>query len=552
MKNLFIDMPKLYDKLAPLALQGSLFHHLEGMTLGFDQKSPYHNRTLFCHTCDAIKHAHTHGANNRVITALRWHDLGKLYTQSMVNIPNGTPLGEMRAHYYDHAVASRDLYELSLRPEQRNEETKYIAALILNHDRHLNRRAANRLLSEGWKSDFIQDLLLVQECDKFAHSDYAKERNMAAFVEGRTQVRDVLRTAKAMEKVRAHYDYLVAQGYEVAAIFLYGSQNYGLDYEDSDYDTKAIVVPTFESYVYSKTRISTVLITPDNEHIDVKDIRSMFDNLAKSNINFLEILFTKFRILNPRYSELLAPIFKRREEIATYDMKGMLNAVCGMSMQKLKALQHPYPSIADKIEKYGYDCYQDDTYFLTPNGWKLYDQISDDEMIGTLNPASQTLEFQRFVGRVKKNADLLYEVDTYTTNFSVTPNHKLYCSTPKNTNIWGRGYKSCNADWSLVPFETGMKRGKLKHILSFPYNPIKTDNPDFSDDFLMFLGCVCSDGTFQFSDKEHHRVKCARVSQTHNGKSEFFEEMDNISSIPLRKYEYPKETVWTSDKQTAI
>jgi len=355
LKNLFVDMPELYDLLAPLALDGKLLAYLVGIAQNFDQKTPYHHLSLFDHTCAAVSYALAHNANDRVVTALRWHDLGKVYTQSMVNIPNGTPDGEMRAHYYGHAVASRDLYLLHLRPNQLNEETNYIAALILNHDRHLNRRVVKQLLAEGWTSDFIRDLMLVQQCDKFAQSDYAKERNTATFEEGLSQARDVLRTAKAMEKVRAHYDYLVAQGYEVAGIFLYGSQNYGLDYEDSDYDTKAIVIPTFENYVHSKTRISTVLITPENEHIDVKDIRSMFDNLAKSNINFLEILFTKFRILSPRYSELLAPIFQRREEIATYDMQGMLNAACGMSMQKLKALQHPYPTIVDKIERFGYD-----------------------------------------------------------------------------------------------------------------------------------------------------------------------------------------------------
>ena len=39
----------------------------------------------------------------------------------------------------------------------------------------------------------------------------------------------------------------------------------------------------------------------NNEHIDVKDIRLMFDNFKKQNINFLEILFTKFGIVNEKY-----------------------------------------------------------------------------------------------------------------------------------------------------------------------------------------------------------------------------------------------------------
>ena len=95
-------MPELYDLLAPLALDGKLLAYLVGIAQNFDQKTPYHHLSLFDHTCAAVSYALAHNANDRVVTALRWHDLGKVYTQSMVNIPNGTPDGEMRAHYYGH------------------------------------------------------------------------------------------------------------------------------------------------------------------------------------------------------------------------------------------------------------------------------------------------------------------------------------------------------------------------------------------------------------------------------------------------------------------
>lgn len=146
---------------------------------------------------------------------------------------------------------------------------------------------------------------------------------------------------------------------EFFAICLQGSQNYELDiYTDeykSDVDTKIIVIPSLEEIVLNKKPISTTHILPNNEHIDIKDIRLMFDNFKKQNINFLEILFTKFCLVNKKYIEEWDYLIKNRELIAHYNRNQALRCMAGMSMEKKKALTHPYPTILDKIEKYGYD-----------------------------------------------------------------------------------------------------------------------------------------------------------------------------------------------------
>ena len=53
--------------------------------------------------------------------------------------------------------------------------------------------------------------------------------------------------------------------------------------------------------------------------------------------------------------DLVQPLFDSREDIAHINVNQALRCMAGMSMEKLKALQHPYPTIIDKIEKYGYD-----------------------------------------------------------------------------------------------------------------------------------------------------------------------------------------------------
>lgn len=146
---------------------------------------------------------------------------------------------------------------------------------------------------------------------------------------------------------------------EMFALVLQGSQNYGLDlYTEeykSDIDTKVLVIPSLEDVVMNKKPVSTTHILPNNEHLDIKDIRLYFDNFKKQNINFIEILFSPYYIVNPQYKDLWEELIAGKENIAHFNTNQALRCMAGMSMEKKKALCHPYPSLVDKIEKYGYD-----------------------------------------------------------------------------------------------------------------------------------------------------------------------------------------------------
>lgn len=157
------------------------------------------------------------------------------------------------------------------------------------------------------------------------------------------------------ERIESDYEYVKSLGHRVLGVFLQGSQNYDLAYEGSDIDTKCIVLPTFEDFCLNKKPVSTTLILPSNEHIDLKDIRLMFDCFRKQNINFVEILFTQYKKLNPLFEDIYQEMFTHAEEIARYNNYAFINCTAGTSMEKYKALEHPYPSLIDKIEKFGYD-----------------------------------------------------------------------------------------------------------------------------------------------------------------------------------------------------
>ena len=109
-----------------------------------------------------------------------------------------------------------------------------------------------------------------------------------------------------MNKIQEHYQEALKlyPADRIIGIFCQGSQNYGLDYEGSDIDTKCFLVPTLEDIIFNKKPISTTHIRANEEHIDFKDIRLFLTTVRKQNLNFMEILFTKYKIVNPTYEPM--------------------------------------------------------------------------------------------------------------------------------------------------------------------------------------------------------------------------------------------------------
>lgn len=163
------------------------------------------------------------------------------------------------------------------------------------------------------------------------------------------------RYGRIMARLREHLKAVTDMGLEWVYIAVQGSQNYNLDYEASDIDSKCIVLPSFEDIILNRKPKSTTHEMENKEHVDIKDIRLMFDCFKKQNINFLEILFTSYRIVNPKYMNLFKPMLDNAELIANYNNYAAVNCIVGMALEKQKAMEHPYPSIVDKIERFGYD-----------------------------------------------------------------------------------------------------------------------------------------------------------------------------------------------------
>lgn len=141
---------------------------------------------------------------------------------------------------------------------------------------------------------------------------------------------------------------------QMFVLALQGSQNYCLDTEDSDIDTKLLTIPSFHSLAMNEKPISTTYILENQEHTDWKDIRLYFQTFRKQNLNFLEILFTRYYIVNEIYEKEWNDLRAAGEAIARMNPYRSILSMAGLAETKFKNLKHSSPAADPFIEKYGY------------------------------------------------------------------------------------------------------------------------------------------------------------------------------------------------------
>jgi len=180
--------------------------------------------------------------------------------------------------------------------------------------------------------------------------------------------------------------------------------NYGLYVNDDEYksdvDTKAIVLPTLDDLVNGNKMVSTKYDF-EGEQIDVKDIRVMMDMWCKSNPAYLEILFTQYCIFNGKYDIYIKEILEMGNDIVKMNFPQLAKCISGMSKEKVIAMEHPYPSLIDKIEKYGYDSKQ--LHHIIRLNRLITEVFLNDIPFGEALDISEQERFRNFLINVKKS-----------------------------------------------------------------------------------------------------------------------------------------------------
>lgn len=160
---------------------------------------------------------------------------------------------------------------------------------------------------------------------------------------------------KIRVRLQEDYEFLSNLGYNVLGVFLYGSQNYEMDTENSDIDTKAIIIPNFEDLI-SRKEVSKTYNKSDGSFLDVKDIYSMFNMIKKQGINFVEILYTDYKVINPNFAtEWKQMIESNRDDIARFNPFTTMKAIQGTLKRLNNIFDRPNSEHGkEDCEKYEY------------------------------------------------------------------------------------------------------------------------------------------------------------------------------------------------------
>lgn len=154
------------------------------------------------------------------------------------------------------------------------------------------------------------------------------------------------------------------------------------------------------------------------------------------------------------------------------------------------------PVRSELERKFGFDCYSEDTEFLTSAGWKRYDEISDCHLLATMNSNTHQLEFQRFSDRVKKlHTGRMGVLSPMHSNCMVTTGHNMFVSNVhrNKANKFSGKYDAETASWRLEPFQDLVASSRSHFHVWRTCEPSSAEHP-VSDDYLTLMGAYISEG----------------------------------------------------------
>lgn len=119
----------------------------------------------------------------------------------------------------------------------------------------------------------------------------------------------------------------------------------------SDKDYKVFVPPTFEELYKGKTYHQAIITKVEDQ--DIHDIRKLPDLLYKSNIAYLELLFSQDIVFKD--CEELNFLYSVRHEIARMNLPQLFKSTGGMFNQRMKKLDHATEGTQHLVDAYGWN-----------------------------------------------------------------------------------------------------------------------------------------------------------------------------------------------------
>lgn len=139
--------------------------------------------------------------------------------------------------------------------------------------------------------------------------------------------------------------------YYLLYIVVKGSQNYNLDRETSDLDTLCVVIPKFDTVLDRGTYFSKVYSLEDGSKIEVKDIYSFVDLIAKGSPNSWEFLTSPYAMGTKEFYSFLDKIIPYATESFFPNFQ---NALKGISHKLFLTFNFEGTAHKEEVATYGY------------------------------------------------------------------------------------------------------------------------------------------------------------------------------------------------------
>ena len=209
------------------------------------------------------------------------------------------------------------------------------------------------------------------------------------------------------------------------------------------------------------------------------------------------------------------------------------------------------PARAAIEAQYGYDCYLDDTEFLTQDGWKRYDEITDSTLLGTLNQTTGRIEFQHFTDRVAKPYDgPIAFMHPRHSQCAVTLNHRMWVSRGHRceANGFSTAYTTEGAEWGIQRMGDLLDGYHSRFHVRVTGTPRTEDyDPEtVTDDYLTLLGCYVSEGCVgkRLTDGT---ASVLRISQKVGGRQAPYMDAYQSKHSFVRDYQYTHDDEWRTE-----
>jgi len=303
-----------------------------------------------------------------------------------------------------------------------------------------------------------------------------------------------------------------------------------------------------ETQIEVLAKLSSEWVVPKDQDAFYSEITRMFD--AEGSLIFKKYIDPKF------YSIAIADFKKRQRDflrmissVSQFFLKEEYLNMAHKELHYIAAIKdwnaftswkkNRNSKRAEMEAKTGYDCYSYDTEFLTDRGWLIFDDITPNTKLATVNPSNIRVEYHNYIERFDGTfTGNMYHFTGAHTDILVTPNHKMWVSDIEVNNKVSHDWKFKDAACMHNTFEfLNTINPKINTQLPNTEYINKSLNIDIMD-YMRLMGWFLSDGTCGF---KNGKLRSVRISQSkpQSRLTQTFTKQIKRNKIRARHYIYP-------------